>query len=402
VSIYPDHWIQATLGDVVQPRATRVTPTPEDERPYLSMEHVEPGTTKVVGHGRAGDMTSACMEFEPGDVLYGRLRPYLNKVCRPTFAGLASAEFITFRDFDGVEPAFLKYTLNQPDFVAFANQVNEGDRPRVKWSQIRSFPLTLPPLDEQQRIVEAIEEHFSRLDAGVESLHRAKRNLARLRVSILRAGVEGHLTASDPKTWERRSIDQIGRVGSGATPKRGKSGYWVGGTIPWVTSGQLNDPLVTEPADYITERAIQETSVQLWPVGTILVAMYGEGKTRGKCSELAFPSTTNQACAAIVLNEEYAEMRPFLKLVLTARYEENRRLASGGVQPNLSLGLIKSIEVPIPERAVQCRIVEEADRLLSVVESLEKTITLGMIRSDGLKRAILREAFNGGLVLAAS
>ncbi len=337
------------------------------------------------------------MGFDPGDVLYGRLRPYLNKVCRPTFSGLASAEFITFRDFDGVDPAFLKYALNQPDFVAFASQVNEGDRPRVKWSQIRSFPLGIPPLDEQRRIVGTIEEQFSRLDAGVEYLQRAKRNLARLRVSILQAGVEGRLTASDTDSWDMKPIGQLGLVGSGATPKRGNQQYWVGGAIPWVTSGQLNAPLVTEPADFITEQALVETSVRLWPAGTILVAMYGEGKTRGKCSELAFSSTTNQACAAIVLNKEFDHIRPFLKLLLTARYEQTRRLASGGVQPNLSLGLIKSIKVPIPPASEQVRIVAEAERLLSIVVSLDAALKLALKRSQLLRQSTLKAAFSGRL-----
>jgi type I restriction enzyme S subunit len=125
--------------------------------------------------------------------------------------------------------------------------------------------------------------------------------------------------------------------------------------------------------------------------------MYGEGKTRGKCSELAFPSTTNQACAAIVLNEEFEHIRPFLKLFLSARYEQTRRLASGGVQPNLSLGLIKSIEVPIPPAAEQVRIVLEAERLLSFVESLHEVLELALRRSEPLRRTILSEALGGRL-----
>lgn len=263
---------------------------------------------------------------------------------------------------------------------------------------LAAWPVAVPPRDEQLRIVELIEKQFSRLDAGVEPLQRAKRNLARLRLSILQAGVEGRLTASNAASWDTKSIGQLAHVGSGATPKRGNQEYWVGGAIPWVTSGQLNDSLVTEPADYITERALEETSVRLWPAGTILVAMYGEGRTRGKCSELAFPSTTNQACAAIVLDEEFEHIRPFLKLFLNSRYEQTRRLASGGVQPNLSLGLTKSIEVPIPPAADQVRIVAEVERQLSIMDALERALDSACIRAAGLRRSTLRDAFSGRLV----
>ena len=91
-----------------------------------------------------------------------------------------------------------------------------------------------------------------------------------------------------------------------------------------------------------------ETAVKLWPVGTLLVAMYGEGKTRGHCSELKISATTNQACAAIVMFEEFKERQPWIKLVLESSYERTRNLASGGVQPNLSLGLIKDLRIPLP------------------------------------------------------
>lgn len=262
----------------------------------------------------------------------------------------------------------------------------------------KTIPLVLAPLDEQKRIVEAIEEQFSRLDAGVESLQRAKRNLSRFRMSILKAGVEGRIPSSHAARWDRWTIGQMAHVGSGATPKRGNQLYWVGGSIPWVTSGQLNAPLVTEPADYITEKAVDETSLRLWPAGTILVAMYGEGKTRGKCSELAFRSTTNQACAAIVLDDRFARLKPFLKLFLTSQYEQNRRLASGGVQPNLNLGLIKSMEVPVPSVADQDRVVAEVERLLSVIDSLQATLETGLGRSEPLRQSILSNAFSGQLI----
>jgi type I restriction enzyme S subunit len=130
--------------------------------------------------------------------------------------------------------------------------------------------------------------------------------------------------------------------------------------------------------------------------------MYGEGRTRGKCSELLIAACTNQACAAIVFREELVVFRPFVKLFLTASYESNRRLASGGVQPNLSLGLIKRLEVPLPPVREQVRIVDEVQRRLSVIAALKTTMDSGLHRAATLRRQILAAAFTGELFKMAA
>ncbi|MGI1850076.1 hypothetical protein ACRRDU_24410, partial [Rhodococcus sp. SJ] len=104
-------------------------------------------------------------------------------------------------------------------------------------------------------------------------------------------------------------IGEIATVGSGATPLRGKAQYYDGGTIPWATSGDLHAGDIFDVRGRITEAALRETAVKLWPAGTLLIAMYGEGKTRGTVAELHIASTTNQACAAIVLHPEFADLK---------------------------------------------------------------------------------------------
>jgi type I restriction enzyme S subunit len=192
-------------------------------------------------------------------------------------------------------------------------------------------------------------------------------------------------------------VGDVASVGSGATPKKGEQKYWRDGTIPWVTSGQLNNSFVREPAALITEQALQETSVKLWPKGTLLVAMYGEGKTRGHCSELMIEATTNQACAAIVLRDESVD-RNYLKWFFAASYDANRRLSSGGVQPNLSLGLIKSVTFPRPPLGEQQQIVSEIERQFTLSDALERAIDHASAQVSTLRRAILARALAGELV----
>ncbi len=123
------------------------------------------------------------------------MRPYLNKVVLLPFDGLASAEFIVFPATVGINSRFLLWRLLSNDFVEFACSQYEGDRPRVKFDQLGKFQLHLPPAAEQTRIVEKLEELRSDLDAGVAELKAAQKKLAQYRQSLLKAAVEGALTA---------------------------------------------------------------------------------------------------------------------------------------------------------------------------------------------------------------
>lgn len=195
MSNLPAGWQLVPLGKVVKPRRERATPTPDDERPYVGLEHVEAQTTRLLGVVPAASMKSTCARFFPTDVIYGRLRPYLNKVCMPGIEGLCSAEFIVFPDQPEVlRSAYLKYRLNTSDFVRFANSLNAGDRPRVDFEQLSTFEIELPPPDVQASIVAKLDELLSDLDAGIANIKRAQVNLKRYRSAVLTAAVEGHLT----------------------------------------------------------------------------------------------------------------------------------------------------------------------------------------------------------------
>jgi type I restriction enzyme S subunit len=119
--------------------------------------------------------------------------------------------------------------------------------------------------------------------------------------------------------------------------------------------------------------------------------MYGEGKTRGKCAELRVPATTNQALAAL---QVAAPVRGYVRQFLELNYEEMRKVASGGVQPNLNLSLIRSVCVPLPPLAEQIRIVAEVERHLSIIREVEAEIDTNVKRAQALRQSVLTDAFN--------
>ena len=193
--LMPAGWAEVSLREVASPRVDRVDPSGLVGTRYLGLEHVEAHVSRVTGCVPATSMKSSCLRFSSGDVLYGRLRPYLNKVARPAEGGVCSPEFIVFSESELVANDFLRYRLNASDVVGFASQLNTGDRPRIDFDQLADFRFRLPPLAEQGRIGAKVDELFSDLDAGVAALHRAQANLKRYRASVLKAAVEGRLTA---------------------------------------------------------------------------------------------------------------------------------------------------------------------------------------------------------------
>jgi type I restriction enzyme S subunit len=161
------------------------------------MEHIEADSMRLLGTAKAGEMKSSAVHFWPGDVLYGRLRPYLNKVYRPAFEGLCSAEFIVLPAEAGLDSRFVQYRLNSGDFVAFASHLNAGDRPRVDFEQIAEFPVRVPPPREQKRIADRVEEHLTRLAVAADLLVGTRSKIRSYRASVLKAACEGRLVPTE-------------------------------------------------------------------------------------------------------------------------------------------------------------------------------------------------------------
>jgi type I restriction enzyme S subunit len=243
------------------------------------------------------------------------------------------------------------------------------------------------------------------LEKGVETLKTAQQQLKVYRQAVLKYAFEGKLTNPElkdgelPEGWVERRIDEIATVGTGATPLKGNKDYYNGGKIPWVTSGALNDEFVRNASDYVTEKAIKETNLSIYPKHTLLVAMYGEGKTRGKCSELLIDACTNQAIAAIYFENHDIRIKPFLKYFLLKNYSDIRKMAAGGVQPNLNLGIVKSTKFPMPlSWTLQNNIIQEIESRLSVCDKIEESIEQSLQQAEALRQSILKKAFEGKLV----
>ncbi len=223
----PTGWVETTIGSVISPAGERSTPGADDARHYIGLEHIEAHTTRILGSQLASQIRSSAVSFQKDSVLYGRMRPYLNKVCLAPFDGIGSPELIVLPPSLGIRPRFLLYRISHTDFVSFAMKHIEGDRPRVKWNQLADFPIDLPPVAEQDRIVAAIEEQFSILDSLFAAIDHSLVRSAHLRRAILEQAFTGRLVPQNPSDEPASAllerIEQVRRDNLAASKtKKGK------------------------------------------------------------------------------------------------------------------------------------------------------------------------------------
>ena len=197
-----------------------------------------------------------------------------------------------------------------------------------------------------------------------------------------------------PQGWVWFKLGEIGKWRAGITPSRGRKDYY-GGNIPWLKTGDLTDDYIYEVSEYITEKALEETSIKLNPKGSILIAMYGA--TIGKVGILTFESATNQACCACTEYENIVAQK-YLFYFLLSHKKNFVMIGGGGAQPNISKEKIVETFIPLPPLKEQERIVQEVDRLFALIDQLEEDKTALQQLVTQLKSKILSLAIRGQLV----
>jgi type I restriction enzyme S subunit len=203
MSELPEGWAEASLGEVVRLRGEKATPATVPDLPFLGLEDVEAHTSRVIKYAQASDVRSAGARFSPGEILYNRLRPYLNKVVTAEVEGLASAEFLVLRPEIDIQDEFIRRRIMAQDFLAFAALLDRGDRPRVNFEQIAEFPLLLPPAAEQRRIVAKLDALLAGVARARKELDRVPILIARHKQALLAAAFSGDLT----RAWREENPD---------------------------------------------------------------------------------------------------------------------------------------------------------------------------------------------------
>jgi type I restriction enzyme S subunit len=188
--------------------------------------------------------------------------------------------------------------------------------------------------------------------------------------------------------WESKKLGEVADISSGGTPSRNNQNYW-NGNIPWVSTSLIDFNKIEETEEYITKEGLKNSSAKLFPVGTLLMAMYGQGKTRGKIAILNIEASTNQACGAIITNSKSLNSS-FAFQNLSKRYDEIRDLSNQGGQENLSGGILKGIDITLPTLAEQIKIVS----FLNAVDDKLNALKQKKILLKEYKKGVMQKIFS--------
>ena len=274
--------------------------------------------------------------------------------------------------------------------------------PGLKRELLLSLEIPLPPFPEQQRIVAEIEKCFALIDIIENGKADLQTIIKQAKNKILDLAIHGKLVSQDPndepasellkrinpnaeitcdnghyqnlpfevpQNWSWTTLGKIGKWQSGSTPSRLNKDYY-NGDIPWLKTGDLNDGYITHIPEYITEKALNETSVKLNPAGSVLIAMYGA--TIGKIGILTYPATTNQACCAC---ETFNGIdKEFLFFFLLSHRDEFIKMGGGGAQPNISKEKIINTYIPLPPFTEQKRIVSAVKKAFVQLDTIMESL----------------------------
>ena len=342
----PDGWCWTKIESVAQLRGEKVDPANAPELPFVGLDDIATNGMRIDRTRPFREMKSSGNRFWQGDLLYGRLRPYLNKTALPEIDGACSGELLVLEPSALIERNFLQCFFHARRFVNQAMNSISGDRPRIDFATIAAFDFPLPPLAEQRRIVARIDALFAEIVDGEAALAETRKGLELFRRALLMAAVTGELTkdwreknpvtetGADllvriqkeraarvstigrgrrpteasatvdserprlPEGWAWTKLGDLFDVSTGSTPSRSDPLLWNGG-VPWVSSGEVAFCRIRSTRETISTAGLGNAATRLNPAGTVLLAMIGEGKTRGQCAILDVPAANNQNAAAI-------------------------------------------------------------------------------------------------------
>ena len=284
---------------------------------------------------------------------------------------------------------FFKSSLARKEYEPHIKRaINQAS---INQKNLKSILVPFPPLEEQKRIVAKIDTLFAKIDKAIslteESLKQAQNLLPSVLKEVFEKGkVDG---------WEEKKLGDIAFLKSGSTPSRSNNSYWDEGTIPWLKSGELNDVMgIKENSEFISEIALNETSVKLFEKDTLLIAMYGA--TAGKLGILSIDATTNQAVCSIQ-NKKRMFNNHFVFYFLFSIREKIIGDSFGGAQPNISKTYLENLTLCLPDLSIQEVTVSLCNELSLKAKQTQSKLEKQLAYLKQLKSSILSKAFQGEL-----
>lgn len=376
--------MKVKFSDVVRRANTKEDRFNTDKEFYVGGEHMITGEYLITRRGTIAGSNIGPMfyfGFKKGQVLLASRSPDLKKAGMVTFDGICSEKtfVIETKDESVLLQDFLPAIVRSESFWKYANDNQSGSVNHfINWTTFANYEFDLPDIETQRKL--------SALLWAMERTKTAYKNLIAKTDELVKSQfVEMFGDKQSGFKYPCSKVQELTDVCSGGTPDRNNAEYWEGGTVPWVKTTELQNNVINTVDEYITEKGLADSSAKLVPAGTILIAMYGQGKTRGMTAYLGIEASTNQACACILPTEKINMV--FMWQYFVNSYNELRNLAKGSNQANLNAGMIKSFPVPVPPIELQKQysaFVEHADKSKFAAQQALADLT-------GAQKALMRQ-----------
>ena len=338
-----------------------------------------------------------------GDVIVSTVRTYLKAIAAVTMPPpnlVVSTGFAVIRPQETMKPSFAKYAMQSTMFVdAVISRSTGVSYPTINASDLSRIAIPIPPLFEQAAIAAFLDRETNKIDALIVEQEKLIALLAEKRLATISHAVTHGLNLDVPMKdsgiawlgevpahWVVAKLGLFAAIENGTTPSRAVDEYWEGGDIPWLASGEVNQLQITEASELITKSALENCSLRLLPVGTVVVGMIGQGKTRGMAAVLRITATINQNLAAIRPSEHIDSS--YLLYVLQAMYEWLREAGRGGNQAAMNCEMLSALRVPLPsieeQQDIALFIEAETAKLESLRMEAERAISLLKERRSAL------------------
>ena len=332
-----------------------------------------------------------------GDIAYNKMRMWQGAVGYSRYEGIVSPAYVVLRPKCNINPKYFHYLFRIPWYTNESYRNSYGihdDQLSLRYVDFKRMYSPFPPIEEQEAIVAFLEEQTAVINQFLANKRQLIALLEEQKQVVINTAVTQGLDPNTPRKpsgidwlsdipahWEIKKIGYISEVGNGSTPSRSNMRYWQDGTYPWLNSSSVNQGVIVEADQFVTPTALKECHLPIVKPNSILIAITGQGKTRGTAALLTFEATINQHMAYItplpkVITSDY------LVTFLQGNYNYLRYISDGqgGTKGALTCGDIKQLKIPVPPPAEQEIIVERVKQTLSeintAIERIQREIEL--------------------------
>ncbi|CAX61478.1 Type I restriction-modification system, S subunit [Erwinia billingiae Eb661] len=475
----PEGWEWMRLGFITNyGECDKAEPTDANADTWIvELEDIEKSTSKLLNRVKFSErpFKSSKNKFYKNDVLYGKLRPYLDKVLVADDSGVCTTEIIPIKGYGNILPDYIRLLLKSPRFIAYANKSTHGmNLPRLGTDKAIHAVVELTSIAEQARIVnkvdelmslcdqleqqsltsleahqhlvgtllatltesqnaEELAENWARISQHFDTLFTTEASIDALKQTILQLAVMGKLVPQDPndepasellkrieqekaqlvkegkikkhppveplgepallpRSWLNIVVQDFADIRLGSTPDRTEKKYW-NGDIPWVSSGEVANEVILDTKEKVTSEGFKNSSTNMIPAGSLLMAIIGQGKTRGQTAILGIDACTNQNVAAFVFNRELVDPE-YVWFWAKSKYLSHRGDGHGGAQPALNGKKVRSFIFPLAPIKEQQRIVSEVKRFNDICDTLKSHLQSAQQTQQHLADALTDAALN--------